>query len=449
MVTSYNHLKCAVVFASCLVGLSMAQLARADATFNVDSTLDQVDDHPGDGICHTAANKCTLRAAAMEVSSAVDPGAVTTVVLPAGVYQLTIRGPDCCGAGAAGALFFNRIGRETTLLSLQGEGAATTIIEGNSSDSVIEIEGIAVSISNVTVRNGHGGVVNGILRGGGIDVFGQANLTIDRCTIEGNISDSCGGGIAAPYAQLFIIRSTISNNRAGNGGGLCAGGGIARSATIQQSALINNHASGDGGGIINFAGPPLFVVNSTISGNTANANGGGLSNLGTTWLYSTSIINNDASHDRNPPGGSGGGVYNQPGARLVATNSLIAGNTTLDAPLPDDCNGVLEVYGWNLLADDGSCTFSGNGIAARGQVSTNTIGPLASNGGPTMTHALLVGSEAIDTTTAQGCVGPTLALLATDQRGAPRIAGAKCDVGAYEYGSVVPATDVIFSNGFD
>ena len=287
------------------------------------------------------------------------------------------------------------------------------------------------------------------MRGGGIDVFGQANLTIDRCTIEGNISDSCGGGIAAPYAQLFIIRSTISNNRAGNGGGLCAGGGIARSATIQQSALINNHASGDGGGIINFAGPPLFVVNSTISGNTANANGGGLSNLGTTWLYSTSIINNDASHDRNPPGGSGGGVYNQPGARLVATNSLIAGNTTLDAPLPDDCNGVLEVYGWNLLADDGSCTFSGNGIAARGQVSTNTIGPLASNGGPTMTHALLVGSEAIDTTTAQGCVGPTLALLATDQRGAPRIAGAKCDVGAYEYGSVVPATDVIFSNGFD
>ena len=59
-----------------------------------------------------------------------------------------------------------------------------------------------------------------------------------------------------------------------------------------------------------------------------------------------------------------------------STNSLIANNTLLDAPIPDDCNGVLEVYGWNLLADDNGCTFSGNGIAVCGQVSPRPLGRL-------------------------------------------------------------------------
>ncbi|MGZ5331674.1 MAG: choice-of-anchor Q domain-containing protein, partial [Solirubrobacterales bacterium] len=48
------------------------------------------------------------------------------------------------------------------------------------------------------------------------------------------------------------------------------------------------------------------------------------------------------------------------------------------------------------------------------------LGPLASNGGPTQTHALLKGSPAINT--GQGCPG-------FDQRGGPRKA---CDIGAYE-----------------
>jgi hypothetical protein len=60
----------------------------------------------------------------------------------------------------------------------------------------------------------------------------------------------------------------------------------------------------------------------------------------------------------------------------------------------------------------------------------------------------LPGSEAIGTTTLQGCIDETGAPLATDQRGFPRVTGARCDVGAVEFGSV-SVSDLIFRNGFD
>jgi len=58
------------------------------------------------------------------------------------------------------------------------------------------------------------------------------------------------------------------------------------------------------------------------------------------------------------------------------------------------------------------------------------LGPLADNGGPTLTHALLPGSPAINHIPAGDCV------VTRDQRGAFRPQGAGCDIGAYEY--VVP-----------
>jgi hypothetical protein len=152
-------------------------------------------------------------------------------------------------------------------------------------------------------------------------------------------------------------------------------------------------------------------------------------------LYNTTIIDNDADHDRDVNGGIGGGVYSEAGARFIVVNTLIAGNTLFNAPIYNDCDGMLEVYGWNLLSEVTRCTFSGNGIASWGGISLNKIGPLQSNGGPILTHALLEGSSAIDTTIdSLGCVDETGALLTTDQRGFARPVGVRCDVGAFEYG---------------
>ena len=63
------------------------------------------------------------------------------------------------------------------------------------------------------------------------------------------------------------------------------------------------------------------------------------------------------------------------------------------------------------------------------------LGPLADNGGPTLTMALLPGSPAID-------AGNTSLAPTTDQRGFPRPAGLAADIGAFEYGSVMPALTV-------
>jgi hypothetical protein len=58
------------------------------------------------------------------------------------------------------------------------------------------------------------------------------------------------------------------------------------------------------------------------------------------------------------------------------------------------------------------------------------LGPLADNGGPTLTHALQPGSSALDAADASLCP-------ATDQRGGARPAGAGCDIGAFEAGASV------------
>ena len=75
--------------------------------------------------------------------------------------------------------------------------------------------------------------------------------------------------------------------------------------------------------------------------------------------------------------------------------------------------------GFNVISD-GSC----NPIASDQSSTDALLGPLADNGGPTLTHALLAGSPAIDA--ADSAVCPT-----TDQRGVAR--DAACDVGSYEF----------------
>ena len=69
-------------------------------------------------------------------------------------------------------------------------------------------------------------------------------------------------------------------------------------------------------------------------------------------------------------------------------------------------------------------------------------GPLAKNGGPTLTHALYPGSNAIDGgDSVDGCLGPT-GSFSVDQRGVPRVNGVRCDVGSHEAG-------IIFADGFE
>jgi len=406
---------------------------HADSVFDVDTVADLIDDDTSDGVCHTTEGTCSLRAAIMQSNH---PGIGTTVIhLPAGTYLITL--PVASVTDEMGGNFNFNTPSGANQTSILGAGPAQTIVDGNGLDNVFYISGPrTVTIDGITIRNGTTSNI-----GGGIHSEGL--LTVSHCVIEHNEAGAWGGGIYSGIssgASLTVIDTVIRSNTAGLGGGI-----YTRSpTTLRNSALDGNMASDSGGGIYNDG--QLTVTNSTISTNAANTNGGGIYSATAAFIYSTSLVDNDADHDRDELGGIGGGIFTAAGSRFVAVNTLLARNTINDAPLPDNCNGTLEVYGMNLLDDVVGCTFVGNGAIATGSLSPGTIGPLQDNGGPTSTHALLDGSEAIDATTAQGCIDETGTPLTTDQRGAARVAGARCDVGAYESGSV---TDTIFADGFD
>lgn len=151
---------------------SGARLSYAAPSFTVNSTADAPDASPGDGICATAAVACTLRAAIQEANFLNSFGG-TTVHVPAATYTLTIAGAneDWAASGDLDLVALNGI-------TIDGAGAASTIIDGNGLDRVFEIRNSATAtISNLTIRNGHPSGVNS--HGGGVRSAGTLTLMND------------------------------------------------------------------------------------------------------------------------------------------------------------------------------------------------------------------------------------------------------------------------------
>ncbi len=125
--------------------LHVASSARA-ATFTVNSTTDAVDAAPGDGICATVGGDCTLRAAIEETNALAG---ADDIVLPAGIYTLTIPGP-LEDAGHTGDLDISGD------LTINGAGQSITIIDGGGIDRVFHIPtpNVAAFVSGVTIQKG-------------------------------------------------------------------------------------------------------------------------------------------------------------------------------------------------------------------------------------------------------------------------------------------------------
>ena len=280
---------------------------------------------------------------------------------------------------------------------------------------ILELQGDdTMTLKNVTITNGLSDFGGGIYhnadylfledslvvgneatsRGGGIygswDTFG---MRMTNSTVAYNEAGATGGGIHAPYYGLYVVDSTISGNvAASNGGGVHTQ--MYTSPTILNSTISGNVSGGQGGGIYNeFYAGTLTVTNSTIVGNSAAV--------------------------------SGGGIYNYPSFAASSVpqghyNDLFLGNSIVAANVGGNCTSAFQTDEGGNFDDDGSCA-GASPIAAGVDFDAN----LANNGGPTMTHALLPGSAAID---AGGACG-----LAADQRGFAR--DPLCDSGAVEFGA--------------
>ena len=362
------------------------------ANFTVSSTADGIDMFPGDGNCHSPGfpipGPCTLRAAIME-ANALDGD--DTITLPPGTYFLTNAGTGE-NAGGTGDLDIADFGNK---LTITGAGAATTIINGGGIDRVIQVLGLTtLELSSVTITNG-----DTTSSGGGI--FNRGTLTLTNSTVSGNTADGAGGGISNS-GEATLTNSTVSGNTAAQGGGIENRGTL----TLTNSTVTGNMSLAGGGGILNLSGT-LTLTNSTVSGNTADGAGGGISNSGEATLTNSTVSGNAAAFDS-------GGILHLDGP-LTLKNSIIAGNS---AP---DCDGLAVTSLGNNIDGDSTCNLAG----PDDQPGVDPLlGPLADNGGPTQTQALLAGSPAIN-------AGDDTAALAIDQRGFPRVGVS--DIGAFEF----------------
>jgi CSLREA domain-containing protein len=397
---SLRLLSVAALAAGLALSAGPAPAAHA-ANFTVNSTADAVDASPGDGECATAGGVCTLRAAIQEANALAGPD---TITLPAGAYAIAITGVSEEFA-ATGDFDISDD------LTINGAGAATTIIDGAGLDRVFDIDGISITPPTSAYT---------------------PTVSINGVTIQNGVATSLGGGIVVDGAVFTLTNSAVISNAAAlddEGGGLAIlintdlGYPVTSTVSISNSAILSNTVPGSptGGGGISSAGI-LTVTNSTISGNVSGTpsvfgDGGGIRNIGQLTLVNTTITANDA--------GSGGNLYNN-----GASGSTTLKNTIIANPVSGNNCSIAPPWtslGYNL-SSDASCSLTGTGD----RPNTNpNLGPLQNNGGTTLTHALLTPSLAINGGNPAGCTDASGNPLTTDQRGFARPQGF-CDIGAFE-----------------
>ncbi len=445
-----------VVWFCCFVG---ATPVRA-ATFTVNSTLDATDIIPGDGLCETAPGNgvCTLRAAIQEANARPGPDGI---LLPSGTYVITIPA-DVEPDAAFGDLNI------VEDLTITGGGAGSTIVDGNGSNSIFEIDAPGSSFVRNLRRDDHGGK-------------GRRRRRWNRCPRgHGHDCRYGRGGQQRSKGRRHLCRRLRNCHRPQEHRcrqhsrqrwrRLQQGGGNPdrdRLHLQRQSSGLQGRRHRDRPGC-----QDALIANSTITGNTAGEQGGGLfaSFSAVTTLLNVTITNNSA-----PTGGGISGFWGhyvdrtdpveRAGVSFVK-NTLIARNhadvapdCAMSVPLTGAFPSHTPSLGYNLIGDGTGCA----GMSGPGDnVGTTSIpivpglGPLTGNGGPTETHALLPGlaidggATGADSTIHLRAVDPNdgtrivsylvdvssvTACPPTDQRGANRPAGLSCDIGAYKLGA--------------
>ncbi|MCA9259885.1 MAG: hypothetical protein KDA61_11825, partial [Planctomycetales bacterium] len=203
-------------------------------------------------------------------------------------------------------------------------------------------------MSNSTVSD------NSASTGGGI--YNRGSATITGSTIEGNSAPQNGGGVYSGSFAFTLADSTVASNSASDGGGIYID--TNGTATISNSTLSGNTANTGiaRGGAISFhsVNKRLAVTHSTVAHNTSS-------------ISSAIFLSGEATIDNTLF------AHNSEHSAIIGPDRSLAGRGNMsDSFVSSEVDWEFEV------------------------VDELPLGPLADNGGPTRTHALLLGSPAID-----------------------------------------------------
>jgi CSLREA domain-containing protein len=333
----------------------------AGLTFNVDTTVDLVDNNPGDGVCHTAAGNCSLRAAIMEANAQGllgNPGPHTITLQPGTTYLLSITGPDEDNAGTGDL----DIRVSLTITTPPGSTGQATIKPGNLggfawNDRIFDIEsGLTVTLSGLYLTGGDPNP-NGSPEDGGA-IYDRSALTLQNTTLYDNAGTFGGGVFNLSTAPVTVVNSTISSNTAFySGGGIWAGGPLTvTNSTIQDNACLGCDSSPGGGGILSRG--PLTMRGSTVSGNSSSSFAGGL--RVESFPSAGDINNSTISGNRSALGG--GGIVAD-GGGLSVQGSTISGNQSNGGASNSQGGGIFMFSG---SADIKNSTISGNKASTGG-----------------------------------------------------------------------------------
>jgi predicted outer membrane repeat protein len=225
-------------------------------------------------------------------------------------------------------------------LTITGPGADQLSISGNHLSRVFEVaSGVTDALSGMTISNGQAS-------SGGSGILNSGTLTVNNCSLSNN---SVGGIANEPGGALTLNGCMLSGNSALSGGGIYNYGNA--TLTVSNSTVVQNTATGDGGGIFNEG--KVTISGCTLAGNKASTLGGGIYSSGrgsTLTITGSSLLGNSASS-------AGGGIFVEGSGTLSISGSTLSGNSAVNGGGIDLYSGAATVSGCTLTAN--SATYGG------------------------------------------------------------------------------------------
>lgn len=385
----------------------------------------------------------------------------------------------------------------TETLLIRGPGALQLAVDGGDLHRLLVFDTAAggdwLGVERLALFRGRSpGGANG--DGGGAYVGLGENAWFSRVLFAANRSANGGGGLAvegggSPATSVTVVECFFDGNAAegpAGGGGLAllgTGGGV----TVIRSTFFDNraeHENGSGGAIFAARGD-LRLESSTVSGNQANDDGGGVHLLvtgpgelaGSLTVLDSTVTDNLADADGNLDGDGGGidfSVGSDDEATLELRNTVVADNlATAPAIHPHlGCETAdLAASGAAFIGSNAGCETlfpAGAPNAAGDYVGTAAapldpeLGPLADNGGPLPTHAPVVpltgggGSPLVDQGSCpnalkdqRGFGDPAAGRRVVDLTVPNPPGGDGCDIGAVELDADPGVDRTLFADGFE